>query len=243
MINGSDGTQFPPGSVTSHSRLYLFLTQLCRSIYMIYDTEVQLNGIKALKFTVPATVFLNGSDYPENKAFCPYECYTTGILDTSGCQSNSETAIPFKMRSPILVSAPHFYHGDPKLVEAVNGLKPVAALHETFFSVEPHTGIPIDGAMRLQLNAHIQPVEDIKQTECLQEVILPIMYFSGEAKINSVKTKLMKDKILGPLSVVYSAEYVAIGIGTFLLLVALVLSVISCLKNRQTAEEKTPLVK
>ena len=35
------------------------------------------------------------------------------------------------------LSFPHFYKADPKLLEAVEGLKPVPALHETYFKIQP----------------------------------------------------------------------------------------------------------
>ena len=253
MINGSDGTQFPPGTISINSRLYLFTTQPCRSLYMTYDSKVTVAGIEALKFTLPATIFINGNAYPDNKAFCPYECYVTGILDSSGCQPNPQTTIPFKMRSPILVSAPHFYHGDPSLVEAVVGLKPDSNLHETYFSIEQHTGIPFDGVMRLQLNAHIQPIKDITQTEGLQEVVLPIMYFSFEAKINSDKILLMKRTLINPLAILQGVEYVFICIGSLLILVVLIIFLQNIVRNMnmktirktllaKSVEEQNPLL-
>ena len=232
MINGSDGNQFPPGTITADTRLYLFTTQLCRSLYVTYDSKVTVAGIEALKFTLPATVFVNNSN---NKAFCPYECYVTGILDSSGCKPNPQTTIPFKMRSPILASAPHFYHGDPSLVKAVVGLKPDSNLHETYFSIERHMGIPVDGAMRLQLNAHIQPIKDVTQTEGLQEVILPIMYFSSEAKINSDNIHLMKRTLLNPLAILHAVEYAAICIGGLLIFIVLLIFLHNFVKKKKKA--------
>ena len=38
---------------------------------------------------------------------------------------------------PVFMSAPHFYQGDPSLLDAVNGLNPIKAKHATFVSVEP----------------------------------------------------------------------------------------------------------
>ena len=253
MINGSDGTQFPPGTIASDTRLYIFTTQLCRSLYLSYDSDVTVAGIEALKFAIPASIFINGSEFLENKAFCPYECYKTGILDTSGCQPNPQTKIPLKMRSPILVSAPHFYHGDPSLLEAVVGLKPESNLHETYFSVERHMGIPIDGAMRLQLNAHIQPIKDIAQTEGIHEVILPIMYFSFDAKINADKIHLMKRSLLVPLAILHGVENAVIGIGGLLIFIVLIVLVKNFVRKRNmktmrkrllanSAEEHKPLL-
>ena len=37
----------------------------------------------------------------------------------------------------MFVSLPHFLHGDPKLWDALEGVKPVKSLHDTYISVEP----------------------------------------------------------------------------------------------------------
>lgn len=35
------------------------------------------------------------------------------------------------------ISNPHFYLADPKLLEAVDGLKPNQSLHESYFKIQP----------------------------------------------------------------------------------------------------------
>ena len=127
------------------------------------------------------------------------------------------------------------YHGDPSLVKAVVGLKPDSNLHETYFSIERHMGIPVDGAMRLQLNAHIQPIKDVTQTEGLQEVILPIMYFSSEAKINSDNIHLMKRTLLNPLAILHAVEYAAICIGGLLIFIVLLIFLHNFVKKKKKA--------
>lgn len=39
--------------------------------------------------------------------------------------------------APVYLSFPHFYRADPKLLEAIEGLKPVEKLHETYFKIQP----------------------------------------------------------------------------------------------------------
>lgn len=39
--------------------------------------------------------------------------------------------------APVYLSFPHFYKADPKLLDAVDGLKPVGKLHETYFKIQP----------------------------------------------------------------------------------------------------------
>lgn len=39
--------------------------------------------------------------------------------------------------APVYLSFPHFYKADPKLLDAVDGLKPTEKLHETYFKIQP----------------------------------------------------------------------------------------------------------
>lgn len=39
--------------------------------------------------------------------------------------------------APVYLSFPHFYKADPKLLDAIDGLKPVENLHETYFKIQP----------------------------------------------------------------------------------------------------------
>jgi len=43
MINGTDGSIFPP-FVEKSRRLDIFVTDLCRSLYLLYDSEVEHLG-------------------------------------------------------------------------------------------------------------------------------------------------------------------------------------------------------
>jgi len=39
--------------------------------------------------------------------------------------------------APVYLSFPHFYKADPKLLESVEGLKPVEKLHESYMKIQP----------------------------------------------------------------------------------------------------------
>lgn len=39
--------------------------------------------------------------------------------------------------APVYLSFPHFYKADPKLLDAVHGLKPDRDTHETYFKIQP----------------------------------------------------------------------------------------------------------
>ena len=64
-----------------------------------------------------------------------------GMIRVEGCSGGA----------PIVMSAPHFLHGDPELWEAVDGLDPVNSLHDTFMHVEIMSGVPFSAHKRIQV--------------------------------------------------------------------------------------------
>lgn len=51
-IYGNDGTQFPP-FVNKEERLWLFVGELCRSIWLDFTEEIETNGIDAYRYRPP----------------------------------------------------------------------------------------------------------------------------------------------------------------------------------------------
>ncbi|EDO26198.1 predicted protein, partial [Nematostella vectensis] len=101
MINGSDGTQFPPGSGPGDT-LYFFSTNLCRSIYLKFDSAKKMKGIPVNRYTTPASLFKNYTEVSSNRDFCLGRCYPDGIL------AGSQDCTPSTVTSPIVISTPHF---------------------------------------------------------------------------------------------------------------------------------------
>uniref|UniRef100_A0A1I8FPS6 Protein kinase domain-containing protein n=1 Tax=Macrostomum lignano TaxID=282301 RepID=A0A1I8FPS6_9PLAT len=86
MLNGTDGTMFPP-FVDPKKRLYIYSTDICRSIYVTYAGPTSVRGIDLLRFTAPAEVFYNSTLNPENQGFCVGGiCLDSGVLNLTTCQ-------------------------------------------------------------------------------------------------------------------------------------------------------------
>lgn len=67
-IKGTDGTQFPPG-LDKDKRLWMFVSDLCRSIWVDFEEEVKVQGITAYRYRPPKDVFDMGN--PDNFCYCP----------------------------------------------------------------------------------------------------------------------------------------------------------------------------
>ena len=226
MLNGTDGSQFAPGTSTDDT-LYVFVNQLCRSLYLTYDSKFEVQGIDALQFRVPAKAFQNGTMNPDNMGFCTSKCYPSGILDVGVCQPPSPVAIP------LFVSAPHFYMGAKSLIEAVDGLSPNKEEHGTVLNVEPHTGISIKSSKRLQINVKIEHVDLIPQTGKIKKMFLPIFYINETATIDKASADKLKSEVLSKFTIVHGIELGSVLLGALLIITAVILLIIRKVHNRK----------
>ena len=89
-INGTDGTLLPP-YVSKDERITVFVAELCRSIDLVFQKEVEYAGVPLYRFVVPEDVW--DWTLPKNKGFCHSDsgkkffeqqepkCLPPGLLD------------------------------------------------------------------------------------------------------------------------------------------------------------------
>ena len=231
MINGTDGSQFAPETSTDDT-LYVFVTQLCRSLFLTYASKNEVQGIEALEFNVPAKAFLNATLNPDNKGFCTTKCYPSGILDVGVCQPPSPIAIP------LFVSAPHFYLGDKSLLEPVDGLSPNREEHGTFLNIEPHTGISIKSSKRLQINVKVEPIGSISETSGIRKMFFPVLYINETATIDKASADKLKSEVLSKFTIVHGIELGLVLLGALLILIASVMLIVRTVHNRKLKRQR-----
>ena len=78
-----------------------------------------------------------------------------GLLNVSAC----------KFQAPAYVSYPHFYLADNNLIDQFEdgSLKPDPELHESFLSLDPRSGIPLEVGIRMQINGLVRPLKICSQ--------------------------------------------------------------------------------
>ncbi|CAB3378163.1 Hypothetical predicted protein [Cloeon dipterum] len=165
-VDGSEGSMFPPPQVASGLRLYIFLAQLCRRIPFDAIKFMVTNGMPAVRYAPPEDVF--SPDNPENQCYClSGKCPKNGLFNVGPCVFDS----------PTMASFPHFFQGDPSLLDEVEGLKPDAEKHQFYLDVHHKFGVPLGGKSRLQINIvakakNIAPMKRFKR-----DTILPVCWF------------------------------------------------------------------
>ncbi|XP_033503006.2 lysosome membrane protein 2c [Epinephelus lanceolatus] len=206
MINGTNGASFHP-VVTKNETLYMFSSDLCRSLYAQYEEDVQVKGIPGYRFSPPSQVFANQTVNPANAGFCvpAGNCLGSGVLNVSLC----------KQGAPIIMSSPHFYQADEKFVQDIFGMEPKKEQHQTAIDINPLTGIILQAAKRLQVNVYVEKIPTFSQTGNVRTVVFPVVYLNESVVIDDASaTKL--HMIMVEQNVVVNIPFMLIGLGIIL---------------------------
>ncbi|PNF15089.1 hypothetical protein B7P43_G15994, partial [Cryptotermes secundus] len=169
-IDGTDSTIFPPFQ-SSHDKVVIFLTDLCRSMYAEFDSYVTWRGVRMMYFPGSPLNLKAAADYPPNICFCehiedePPQCLKSGVLDVFNCQGVS-----------VIVSSPHFYNASTEYQSYVQGLNPDREKHETFIYIEPQTGVVLRGSKRIQLNMFLTQMEEMSVLHNVSEGLFPLLW-------------------------------------------------------------------
>lgn len=232
QINGSDGTIFPPYQ-NEKSILYVFSSDICRSINTIYEKQYKLHNIVVNRYIPPSDLFTTGDINPANKGFCTPKCLPSGLLNVSQCQQNA----------PVVLSQPHFYQASSQVIESVKGIHPQKIKHETKLDLEPMTGIPMDVAKRLQVNLYIEKVKFVLPSSRIDKQVLPVLWIDENAQLTEAVANKFHQEVQLPLEIAAGVQYGLIAFGVFLLLFTLLLILRTVvLKNFEPTEESTPVI-
>uniref|UniRef100_A0A8C1Y2N6 Lysosome membrane protein 2-like n=1 Tax=Cyprinus carpio TaxID=7962 RepID=A0A8C1Y2N6_CYPCA len=230
MINGSDGSAFHP-FLSKKERLNVFTPDLCRSIHMRFEKEVEVKGIPAYRFTPPRAVLASGKNNPENEGFCLTTCKAC-----LGCGN-----LKGYYGAPVVVSFPHFHLGAEKYAEAIDGISPVHDRHQTFLDLNPTMGMPVRAMKRAQINIHLERVSGFPLTRNLNGTIFPILFLNESVVIDDASAARIQ-KLLLIVTLVSHFPLVIMALGVILLLVCIIL-VIRFYQNKVIQPPRTPSAK
>lgn len=162
---------------------------MCRRLPMVFEKEVRLlnDKIPAYRYVVPFKVFDRPEIEPENQCYCNMDsgdCPPQGVFNSTPCA----------MGAPAFISFPHFYRGDPKLAEDIDGLKQNgnAEDYQTYVDVHPEMGFGMRGKLRLQMNIQVKTSTGITQLNSFQDgMMLPVAWIEM-VRIQKTVAKLLR---------------------------------------------------
>jgi len=240
-IIGTDGLGYAP-NVDKDADVWLFNDQLCRSIWLSYQGEVDVGGIKTYQFSPNPSVFSMSN--PDNYCYCPKvskcavaneeddtwdmsacEICKDGILSLQGCQG-----------APVVMSTPHFLDADPTLAEAIDGINPDREKHVTYLNLEPRTGMPLEAHKRIQISVPVFPsTMGISALENAKQTIFPLVWVDEGADIGGDTLKTAKKMLVTPFIAVDAGAGVMIGLGGLAVIAVVLHSVMRQLQRHVLA--------
>ncbi|KAM6152216.1 platelet glycoprotein 4 [Erethizon dorsatum] len=222
MINGTDAASFAP-FVEKSLVLRFFSSDICRSIYAVFGSEIDLKGIPVYRFVLPAKAFASPIENPENECFCTEKiisknCTSYGVLDIGKCKEGK----------PVYISLPHFLHASPDISEPIEGLNPNEEEHRTYLDVEPITGFTLQFAKRLQVNILVKPSKKIEALKSLKRhYIVPILWLNETGTIGDEKAEMFRKQMTGKIKLLGLVEISLISVGV-VMFVAFMISYCAC---------------
>ncbi|KAJ6648620.1 Scavenger receptor class B member 1 [Pseudolycoriella hygida] len=164
----SDGTKFK-SFIEPNDTLLFFRKSMCRAQTLVRTGEEKTIGsLTAFKYMFQDNAMDNGHFDERNKCFCrDGTCLPYGLLDVSDCYYGF----------PIALSYPHFLECDKSLVEGVIGSEPNKSLHETYFMIQPKSGLPLSLSVKLQINMAMRDVNNMAHVERFSNLVVPMLWF------------------------------------------------------------------
>ncbi|KAI2546439.1 CD36 molecule [Homo sapiens] len=222
MINGTDAASFPP-FVEKSQVLQFFSSDICRSIYAVFESDVNLKGIPVYRFVLPSKAFASPVENPDNYCFCTEKiisknCTSYGVLDISKCKEGR----------PVYISLPHFLYASPDVSEPIDGLNPNEEEHRTYLDIEPITGFTLQFAKRLQVNLLVKPSEKIQVLKNLKRnYIVPILWLNETGTIGDEKANMFRSQVTGKINLLGLIEMILLSVGV-VMFVAFMISYCAC---------------
>lgn len=225
MLNGTDGTRFKP-KISRDDQLYIFNSDICRSLYVVYDQDETISDVNLYRYTTTDFLFANHTVNPDNIAFCgPKRCWGSGLLPIGQCQTGNP---------PVFMSAPHFYQGDKSLSDAIIGLHPEKSKHATFVSVEPTTGMTFSGFKRIQINILARPSLwfDVMKPFTKEYNFLPLLWGEETAQIDKADLDKFKKEVLQPKTILKWVSYGLMILGAVIVFAGVIVGVVAKRKSK-----------
>ncbi|KAJ1527733.1 hypothetical protein ONE63_007690 [Megalurothrips usitatus] len=162
----SDGSKFE-SYIQPNQTLSFFRKSMCRTMPMVKVGEERKTGMLGYKYNFVDDALDNGKHNTNNKCFCRAgRCLPEGLIDVTDCYYGF----------PIAVGYPHFYKADPKVVNAVDGVYPDEKKHKTHFLIEPVSGMPLEVAVRTQINMALGDIDNMAHVKQFSNMVLPLLW-------------------------------------------------------------------
>ncbi|CAA21747.3 SCAVenger receptor (CD36 family) related [Caenorhabditis elegans] len=222
-IKGTDGSLFHP-FLSKHEKLYVYVAELCRSIWLEFKEEVEYRGLKAYRFVVPPEVF--DVTHPGNQGFCNpsekqfYEsqndssnCMPKGLLEISKCQQS---------QPPITISLPNFLFAPSEVRGSVKGLNETDEIRDSIVvDIEPRVGAVLYARRVSQVNIEMWKGKNLTfpvNLKKMKSALIPVLILHETSEIDDDSLEQIRSQLYETESIAYTSCDVMMIIGAIMLL-------------------------
>ncbi|XP_066601238.1 protein croquemort-like isoform X2 [Prorops nasuta] len=209
IVKGSNGDLWPP--LPDNKTVSIFIPDMCTNVDLELEGTTVFQGLTGNRYISRESMLDNGTYVKSRECYCKdIDCLPSGVMNISQCKFNA----------PAFVSLPHFYLADSSYRDAISGMNPSKEKHETYLTVEPITGIPMEVKAQLQLNILVQPDDAMSLFRNIPTTYIPILWFDQDTQLTSEYSSLVK-MILILSTTGYVTFFGIAAIGLFVSLIGL----------------------
>jgi len=193
QLYGSVGEFFPK----ERNSISLFSSDLCRPVFFNYKEDTEVSGIPGFKYWLDSMFIGNATTNTSNSCYNPEPDLVINYPDLSYATINETLNMPLingllnisacqKWSAGTYVSLPHFYLADPVLLDQFDersDLHPNEEDHSSYMSIMQGTDIPLESALRFQINILYRPLPWIKIFEDLPPTFYPAMWYEVTSEL------------------------------------------------------------
>ncbi|EFO94384.1 CRE-SCAV-2 protein [Caenorhabditis remanei] len=222
-IRGTDGSLFHP-FLSKNEKLYVYVAELCRSIWLEFKEEVEYRGLKAYRYVVPPEVF--DVTYPGNEGYCnPSDkqffssqndsvgCLPKGLLEISKCQ---------KSQPPITISLPNFLYAPSEVKESVKGLNGTDDIRDSIVvDIEPRVGAVLYARRVSQVNIEMWKGKNLTfpvNLKKMKSALIPVIILHETSEIDDDSLETIRSQLYETESIAYTSCNIMMIIGAIVLL-------------------------
>ncbi|XP_054259205.1 sensory neuron membrane protein 1-like [Macrosteles quadrilineatus] len=226
ILNGTDGSIFPPFRRPDNRSLVAYSGEVCRVVHGVYEGEHDVNRVSGYAYTVTLG---DTENEPQDKCYCAAvdRCYKKGTLDAYRCQG-----------APLVASLPHFYGGSQDYITGVSGIQPNKEKHEILVVLEPTTGIPLSVKKRIQMNIDLKPIRYTPRTQNFHRTLVPLFWAEELFELNGELLELLEASLLRPVKVVHFGRWILVIFGVVLLLFSIIIKTKQIRRNSKLDPSK-----
>ncbi|XP_036672330.1 sensory neuron membrane protein 2 isoform X1 [Drosophila suzukii] len=213
QINGTDASAYPPFRQRGDS-MYIFSADICRSVELFYQTDIQYQGIPGYRYSIGENFINDIGPEHDNECFC-VDKLANVIKRKNGCLYAGALDLTTCLDAPVILTLPHMLGASNEYRKMIRGLKPDAKKHQTFVDVQSLTGTPLQGGKRVQFNMFLKSINRIGITENLPTVLMPAIWVEEGIQLNGEMVAFFKKKLINTLKTLNIVHWATLcgGIG------------------------------